>query len=81
MSKIQLIGVLLLMQFCIAASVSGGTPNESESGREKGIRIQPMIAEGLPSALVYIHLEETTGTPEGDDALKKEIAVASTTHL
>ena len=80
MSKIQIIGVLLLLQFCVAASVSAGTLEDLGNGRGKGIRIQPMIAEGLPIALVYIHLEESTGTPEGDDALKKEIAAALTTQ-
>lgn len=80
MLKAQLIGFLLLLQFCVAASVCGVTTEEQVNGEEKGIRIQPMIAEGLPIALVYVHLEESTGTPEGDAALKKEIAATLTTQ-
>jgi hypothetical protein len=32
-----------------------------------------MVAEGLPIALVYVHLEVSTGSVEGDETLKKQI--------
>ena len=37
---------------------------QTESTQPKGIEIQPEQAEGLPIALVYIHLERSTGDSE-----------------
>ena len=43
---------------------------------KKGIEIPAELAEGLPIALVSIHLEKSTGDPVKDDKLKKRIAAA-----
>ena len=51
-------------------------PTQSQSSETKGIRIQPMVAEGLPVALVYVHLETSTGSVKGDNDLKQQISEA-----
>jgi hypothetical protein len=43
---------------------------------KQGIETPPEVAEGLPISLVYIHLEKSTGYPERDEALKKQVADA-----
>jgi hypothetical protein len=42
----------------------------------RGVEIQPELAEGLSIALVYIHLEKSTGDPGQDEELKKQVAEA-----
>lgn len=79
-TTVNLLTLLLLLQIVAAVSVCGETPEEQASGREKGIRIPSTVAEGLPVALVYIHLEDSTGSPDGDRALRGEIAAALTTQ-
>ena len=39
----------------------------------RGVEIQPVLAEGLPIALVYIHLEKSTGDPIRDDEFKRKV--------
>jgi len=39
----------------------------------KGVEIQPVLAEGLPIALVYIHLETSTGDPTRDEEFKRKV--------
>src|SRR5512143_3998524 len=39
----------------------------------RGVEIQPVLAEGLPIALVYIHLETSTGDPTRDEEFKRKV--------
>lgn len=79
-ARVHILALLLMLQMVAGVSVYGQSPEDAVHGREKGIRIQPMVAEGLPVALVYIHLEGSTGTPDGDQALRREITLALTTE-
>ncbi len=42
----------------------------------RGVEIQAELAEGLPIALLYIHLEKSTGASANDEGLKKQVAKA-----
>jgi len=72
-------GILLLLGWLVALvpTAACGSEKTTSVSRDqpeaKGIRIQPMVAEGLPIALVYVHLEVSTGSVEGDETLKKQI--------
>jgi hypothetical protein len=45
-------------------------------GANRGVEIQPEIAEGRPIHLVYIHLVASTGDPKTDEELKAGVASA-----
>jgi hypothetical protein len=49
---------------------------ETGPTESKGVEILPEIAEGLPIALVYVHLEKSTGDHERDEGFKKEVSDA-----
>ena len=72
-------GILLLLGWFVALvpTVACGSESATSVSRDqpeaRGIRIQPTVAEGLPIALVYVHLEVSTGSVEGDEALQKQI--------
>ena len=65
----------LLLACSLAGPVSGfartgsGEPN-------RGLEMQPEIAEGQPIHLVYIHLVKSTGDPATDEGLKKQVGEA-----
>jgi hypothetical protein len=49
---------------------------ETPPAEAKGVEILPEIAEGLPIALVYVHLEKSTGDHDRDEGFKKEVSEA-----
>jgi len=72
--RLVLFGVLF--GACHAAWPVSGIAETGGVETKRGIEIQPKIAEGLPISLVYVHLEESTGDPAGDESLKKRVADA-----
>ena len=65
----------LLLAFSLAGTVSGFAQNGT-SGANRGVEIQPEIAEGRPIHLVYIHLVKSTGDLATDEGLKKQVGNA-----
>ena len=65
----------LFLAWSLAAPVFGFA-QAGTSEANKGVEIQPEIAEGLPISLVYIHLVKSTGDPGKDEDLKKQVASA-----
>ncbi len=63
--------ILLIATLCLLVNTPS-CANASGTG-PRGIEIQPILAEGLPIALVYIHLEKSTGDPTWDEELKKKV--------
>jgi hypothetical protein len=67
--------LFLLLAYSLAGPVSG-LAQSGKSNANRGVEIQPQIAEGRPIHLVYIHLEKSTGDPADDEALKRQVADA-----
>jgi len=65
---------LLIAAFCLLANTLGWA-NDPGTG-PKGIEISPEQAEGLAIALVYVHLEKSTGDSIRDDEFKRQVAEA-----
>ena len=65
---------LLSNSVCCEEKIS--EPLQTETTQARGIEIQPELAEGLPIALVYIHLERSTGDPTRDEEFKTQVAEA-----
>jgi hypothetical protein len=68
------LSALLLASF-LAGPVSGVAQIDTDEAN-RGVEIQPQIAEGQPIHLVYIHLATSTGDPAKDEDLKKQVASA-----
>jgi hypothetical protein len=65
----------LLLAYSLVTTVSGFA--QTSAGKaNRGVQIQPEIAEGRPIGLVYIHLVKSTGEPAGDEALRRQVAGA-----
>ncbi len=60
----------LLIAFNLALPVYGFVQNGAGDAN-RGVQIQPEIAEGRPIRLVYIHLVKSTGDPDKDERLKQ----------
>jgi len=70
---------LILSVLFVAVTFLGPLSVIAETGvstANRGVKIQPQIAEGRPIHLVYVHLVKSTGDPEGDQALKRQVADA-----
>jgi hypothetical protein len=70
---------LFLSVLFVAVNFLGPLSVIAETGvstANRGVQIQPQIAEGRPIHLVYVHLVKSTGDPEGDQALKRQVADA-----
>jgi hypothetical protein len=65
-----------LLLACIFSEPVSGFAQTGTSEANRGVEIQPQIAEGRPIHLVYIHLEKSTGDPAGDEALRRRVADA-----
>jgi hypothetical protein len=65
-----------LLLACIFSEPVSGFSQTDTSKTNKGVEIQPQIAEGRPIHLVYIHLEKPTGDPADDEALRRRVADA-----
>jgi hypothetical protein len=65
----------LLLSYSLVAPVSGVA--QTNAGKaNRGVQIQPEIAEGRPIGLVYIHLVKSTGDPDKDEGLKQQVSNA-----
>ena len=66
--------VLLIATLCLLVN----TPSWANALGDgpKGIEILPDMAEGLPIALVYVHLTKPTGDSVRDEEFRKEVAEA-----
>ena len=70
---------LLISALLLACSLAGTVSGFAQTGTSeanRGVEIQPEIAEGLPIHLVYIHLVKSTGDQAKDQDLKKQVASA-----
>jgi len=70
---------LFLSALFVALSFAGPVSVIAEAGTDKanrGVEIQPEIAEGRPIHLVYIHLVKSTGDPAKDEGLKRQVTSA-----
>ena len=53
-----------------------GVARADAAETQRGVEIQAEIAEGLPIGLIYVHVAESTGDSERDEALRTEVADA-----
>ena len=70
---------LFLSPLLLAFSLAGPIYGHAQTGTgetNRGVQIQPEIAEGRPIRLVYIHLVKSTGTSDKDEGLKKLVTNA-----
>jgi len=70
---------LLLSTLLLASSLAGTVSGFDQTGTSeanRGVEIQPEIAEGRPIHLVYIHLVKSTGALATDEGLKKQVGNA-----
>ena len=70
---------LILSVLFVAVTFLGPLSVIAETGvstANRGVKIQPEIAEGRPIRLVYIHLVKSTGDPTKDDRLKGQVVNA-----
>ena len=65
-----------LLLVCSLAGTVSGLAQIASTEANRGLEIQPEIAEGRPIHLVYIHLEKYAGDPETDQRLKKKVGNA-----
>ena len=72
---VSLLGMALLQPITVLSAESASQEQSVHQGA-KGNRIQPMLAEGVPVSLVYVHLEKSTGDSGKDDELKRQVADA-----
>lgn len=72
---VRQIFVGMLLGWCMTAPTLGFGQSDAAETR-RGVEIQAEIAEGLPIGLIYVHLEESTGDAERDEALRREVADA-----
>jgi len=73
------ISIMILLALLVSSSALAeemSTTGQGASQEGKGIRIQPMAADGLPVALVYVHLEKSSGSAPEDEKLKAQIVDA-----
>jgi len=68
--------LLALLVACSLVRPVSGLPQTGTSKANRGVGIQPELAEGRPIQLVYIHLLKSTGNPETDEGLKKQVGNA-----
>lgn len=71
--------ILFLSALLFACSLTvpvSGFALAGTSKANRGVEIQPEIAEGRPINLVYIHLSQSTGDPLADEDLKKQVGDA-----
>lgn len=61
---------------CILAAPVAELAQAEPAPPSRGVEVQPELAEGLPIALVHVHLLESTGNTEQDEALKRNAASA-----
>lgn len=72
--KLLFLSALLLS--CSLAGPASGFAQTDSSKANRGVEIQPQIAEGRPIHLVYIHLVKSTGDPSGDEAVRRQVGDA-----
>ena len=68
-----------LFALLFACSLAGPVAGFARTGTgeaNRGVEIQPQIAEGRPISLVYIHLVKSTGDPAKNEDFKKQVASA-----
>ena len=66
--------IILIATLCLLVNTPGRA--DAPGTGSKGIEMLPDMAEGLPIALVYVHLEKSTGDLTRDEEIKKQVAEA-----
>jgi hypothetical protein len=64
---------------CLGALVATSVPGKAQSGNlapSRGVEIQAELAEGLPIAMVYVHVVQPASSAEATDELKEQVAAA-----
>lgn len=70
---------LLVVASCLGALLATSVPGHAQSGTiesRRGVEIQAELAEGLPIALVYVHVVQPTDDAEATEKLKEQVAAA-----
>jgi hypothetical protein len=70
------IGFIFVIFFAMSSGEQVDAIEEAAPSEAKGVEVLPEIAEGLPIASIYVHLERSTGDPAGDEEFKKQVTEA-----